>query len=240
MRHGNIFIGCSGWAYPTWKPDFYPPSVPAKKLLEYYASRLNSVEVNYTFRSLPSETTVQSWLASTADDFRFSFKAPQRITHIFRLKNCREALEEFANSIAAVAKAGRLGVVLFQLPPNMKADPERLAAFLDDARQMELRMSFEFRHESWFAESTYTLLREHSAALCVAESDEFVTPAEITAPFTTHRLRKTDYPETDLAAIRENFKTQATRGDVFAYFKHEDEPTGALRAASVLEGLRET
>jgi len=238
MRPGDIFIGCSGWAYPSWKPEFYPPSVPAKKFLEYYATRLNSVEVNYTFRSLPSEATVQSWLAATGDDFRFSFKAPQRITHILRLQNCREALDRFANSIASVSRAGRLGVILFQLPPNMKADAERLADFLKDAQQIGFRISFEFRHESWFAKPTYALLREHSAALCIAESDELSTPAEITAPFKTYRLRKTDYSAIDLAAIRENLKLQARQGDVFAHFKHEDEPTGALRAVEVREGLR--
>ena len=240
MRHGEIFIGCSGWAYPSWKPEFYPPSVPAKKFLEHYATRLNSVEVNYTFRSLPSESTVQSWLASTGEDFRFSFKAPQRITHILRLKDCREALDRFANSIAPVSKAGRLGVILFQLPPNMKADRERLAGFLDDAQQIGFRLSFEFRNASWFDESTYALLRKHSAALCIAESDELITPGEITAPFTTYRLRKTNYSAADLAAIRETLKARAAQGDVFAYFKHEDEPTGALRATEVLEGLRGT
>lgn len=119
----------------------------------------------------------------------------------------------------------------------MKADSERLAEFLNDANQIGFRLSFEFRHASWFAEPTYALLREYSAALCIAESDELSTPTEITAPFTTYRLRKTDYSATDLEAIRENLKTQAARGDVFAYFKHEDEPTGALRAAEVREGL---
>jgi uncharacterized protein YecE (DUF72 family) len=238
MKRGDIFVGCSGWAYPSWKPEFYPPSVPAKKFLEYYATRLNTVEVNYTFRSLPSEAMVRSWLAATGEDFRFSFKAPQRITHILRLKNCREPLDKFAHAIAPAAEAGRLGVILFQLPPNMKADPERLAVFLADARQIGFRISFEFRHESWFAEPIYALLREHSAALCIAESDELSTPNEITAPFSCFRLRKTEYSAADLEAVRETLQTHAEQGDVFAYFKHEEEPTGALRAASVLETLR--
>jgi uncharacterized protein YecE (DUF72 family) len=239
MTIGDIFVGCSGWAYTSWKPDFYPPSIPAKKLLEYYATRLNSVEVNYTFRSLPSATTVSSWLASTWSDFRFSFKAPQRITHILRLKNCGEALERFAQAIAAVHEAGRLGVILFQLPPNMRADADLLSAFLNDARPIGLRISFEFRHASWFDEPIYALLRDHSAALCVAESDELSTPDEITAPFTCYRLRRTDYSATDLQAIAEKLKLRVTQGDVFAYFKHEEQPTGALQAASVLKGLRE-
>ncbi|MGC2163877.1 MAG: DUF72 domain-containing protein [Silvibacterium sp.] len=235
---GEIYAGCSGWAYPTWKPDFYPATVPAKKLLAYYATRLNSVEVNYTFRSLPSASTVKAWLEATGDDFRFSFKAPQRITHILRLKNCQEALDQFAHALAPVAEANRLGLILFQLPPNMKADTERLSSFLDAAKTLELRLAFEFRHESWFAAETYSALRSHSAALCIAESDELTTPEEHTASFSCYRFRKSEYSAADLAAIRHRLQRRAADGDAFAYFKHEEAPTGALRAVSVLEGLR--
>ena len=238
MTSGDIFVGCSGWAYTSWKPDFYPASVPAKKLLEYYATRLNSVEVNYTFRSLPSASTVNSWLAATGGDFRFSFKAPQRITHILRLKDCAEALDKFVRSIAPIREAGRAGVVLFQLPPNMKADVDRLSAFLTDAPSIGFRISFEFRHPSWFDESVYVVLREHSAALCVAESDALSTPDEVTASFACYRLRKPDYSPAELQTIAGKLRERAQSGDVFAYFKHEKEPTGALQAASVLEGLR--
>uniref|UniRef100_A0A372IQX8 DUF72 domain-containing protein n=1 Tax=Paracidobacterium acidisoli TaxID=2303751 RepID=A0A372IQX8_9BACT len=230
-------VGCSGWAYTSWKPDFYPEKVSAKKLLEYYATRLNSVEVNYTFRSLPTETTIQSWLAQTGEAFRFSFKAPQRVTHILRLKNCAAALDDFARSIQPVAAAGRMGLVLFQLPPNMKADTARLEAFLDDAASLGLRMAFEFRHESWFDDAVYHLLEKHHTALCVAESDELQTPDIVTAPFACYRLRKSDYSESDLTAVRKLLVKRAGSGDVFAYFKHEDAPTGALHAAAVLEGL---
>ncbi len=236
---GTIYIGCSGWAYPSWKPEFYPSSVPTKRLLEYYATRLNSVEVNYTFRALPSQTTVSSWLAATSEHFRFSFKAPQRITHILRLKNCREPLEAFARSIVPVAESNRLGVVLFQLPPNMKADNERLEHFLIEAVKTGYRLSFEFRHESWFSEATYSLLRKHAAALCVAESDDLSTPDEATAPFRCYRLRKATYSESDLAAIRDRFKSYSSQGNVFAYFKHEETPEGALNAAKVLTGLQQ-
>ncbi|MGB7190134.1 MAG: DUF72 domain-containing protein [Acidobacteriaceae bacterium] len=235
---GEIYAGCSGWAYPSWKPDFYPSSIPAKKLLAYYATRLNSVEVNYTFRSLPSASTVQAWLDATGNDFRFSFKAPQRITHILRLKNCGEALEHFARALAPVAEANRLGVILFQLPPNFKSDAERLDTFLKEAKRLGFRLAFEFRHESWFSADTYSTLRAHSAALCLAESDDLATPDEHTAPFTCYRLRKSEYSAEDLAAIRFKLRARAEEGDVFAYFKHEDAPTGALRAVSVIEGLR--
>jgi uncharacterized protein YecE (DUF72 family) len=236
--HEKIYVGCSGWAYPSWKPDFYPASVSSKNFLSYYATRLNSVEVNYTFRSLPSASTVKSWLEATGNDFRFSFKAPQRITHIFRLKNCQGPLEEFARSLSPVAEANRLGLILFQLPPNMKADVERLNEFLDDAKKLDLRLAFEFRHESWFDTQVYAALRNHSAALCIAESDELTTPEEHTAPFSCYRFRKSEYSADELAAIRSRLETHANDGEVFAYFKHEDEPTGALRAVSALEGLR--
>ena len=239
LFRGDIYVGCSGWAYPSWKPEFYPESVPAKKLLYHYATRLNSVEVNYTFRSLPSLSTVKNWLEATGADFRFSFKAPQRITHILRLKNCREALEHFASALLPMAEAGRMGLILFQLPPNTKADPDRLGNFLNDASGLKLRMAFEFRHESWFNQETYAALREADAALCIAESDELITPEEHTASFSCYRLRKSDYSSKDIAAIQDRLRGRATEGDVFAYFKHEETPKGALWAVSVLEGLRD-
>jgi len=233
-----VYVGCSGWAYPTWKPRFYPPGVPSKRFLEHYATRLNSVEVNYTFRSLPSAATVTAWLAQTGPEFRFSYKAPQRITHIKRLKECGAELRAFAEAIAPVVKAKRMGLVLFQLPPNMKADAERLEAFLHEARDLRLRMAFEFRHESWFDDSTYRILRRHKTALCVAESDELETPDVETAPFACYRLRKSEYSPERLIAVAEQLMQRGSRGDVFAYFKHEDEPTGALRAASVLQTVQ--
>jgi uncharacterized protein YecE (DUF72 family) len=237
----TFWIGCSGWAYPTWKPEFYPPKTPAKKMLEYYATQLNSVEVNYTFRQLPSAATVDGWLAQTGAGFRFSFKAPQRITHIKRLKDCSDALSAFYSALLPVIRAGRMGVVLFQLPPNLKADPSRLASFLKEAAPEgtgTLRVAFEFRHTSWFASEIFDLLRQHQAALCVAESDELQTPDVITAPFSCYRLRKSDYGPEDLRQIETQLTANAKQGDVFAYFKHEDTPTGALQAAALLKRLR--
>lgn len=237
---GSVYAGCSGWAYPSWKPEFYPKEVSSKKFLEYYATRLNSVEVNYTFRAFPTEAMIASWLEATGANFRFSFKAPQRITHILRLKNCEESLDRFARALTPVAREGRLGVILFQLPPYMKADVERLNAFLEEAKRFAFRPAFEFRHESWFCAETYSALRQHSAALCIAESDELVTPEEYTAAFSCYRLRRSDYSDAEVAALTEKFQNRAQEGDVFAYFKHEESPAGALRAASLLEGLRQT
>jgi uncharacterized protein YecE (DUF72 family) len=235
---GCVYVGSSGWAYASWKPDFYPAGVSSKKLLEYYATQLNSVEVNYTFRTLPARANVDAWLAQTGPEFRFSFKAPQRITHFQRLQNSAATLDAFAAAIRPVADAGRLGLVLLQLPPNLKFDEKRLAAFLTEAQTPGLRMAFEFRHESWFVAATWRVLEQHGAALCVAESDDLETPDVATAPFSCYRLRKTDYAQAELAAIGRRLEKRARQGDVFAYFRHEDEPTGALRAVALLASLR--
>jgi uncharacterized protein YecE (DUF72 family) len=239
--HGSVWLGCSGWAYPTWKPEFYPPKTPPKKMLQHYATQLNSVEVNYTFRHLPSAATVEGWLAQTGDDFRFSFKAPQRITHIKRLKDASDALSAFYSALLPVIRAGRLGVILFQLPPNLKAETARLASFLKEAAPENTstpRIAFEFRHSSWFASETFELLRQHQAALCVAESDELETPDVTTAPFSCYRLRKSEYGAVELEQIEARLKGKAVLGDVFAYIKHEDTPKGALQAAALLDRLR--
>jgi uncharacterized protein YecE (DUF72 family) len=232
-----VWLGCSGWAYPSWMPGFYPPKTPPKKMLGYYATQLNSVEVNYTFRHLPSATTIDGWLAQTGADFRFSFKAPQRITHIKRLKDASDALSAFYSALLPVIRAGRMGVILFQLPPNLKADRERLAGFLQEAAPQgagTLRVAFEFRHASWFASEVFDLMRQHEAALCVAESDELQTPDVTTAPFSCYRLRKSEYGAADLERVEKQLTEKSAQGDVFAYIKHEDSPQGALQAASLL------
>jgi uncharacterized protein YecE (DUF72 family) len=238
---GAVFVGCSGWAYPSWKPVFYPAKTPNKKLLEHYATRLNSVEVNYTFRHLPSAATLDNWLGQVGEDFRFSFKAPQRITHIKRLKGCREALSAFFTALAPVLRARREGAILFQLPPNFKADTSTLEIFLEDAAlesAAKKRLAFEFRHPSWFTDETFKVLERHDAALCVAESDDLETPRIATASFSCYRWRKSDYSEDALRQIDAQLKQSAIGGDVFAYFKHEESPAGALYAEGVLGRLR--
>jgi uncharacterized protein YecE (DUF72 family) len=231
----NLFAGTSGWAYPTWKPGFYPVEVPSRAFLHYYASRFTSVEVNYTFRTLPSAMQVQGWLEATPPGFRFSFKAPQRITHFQRLRESHAAVAEFIDSIEPARSAGKLGPLLFQLPPNFKADPDRLSAFLEIPDLSTLQIAFEFRHASWFADEIYEILRRHNAALCVAESDDLATPDIATADFRCYRLRcNGGYTEAELTAFAKRFTTLSEQGEVYAYFKHEDEPTGALNAAAML------
>jgi uncharacterized protein YecE (DUF72 family) len=236
---GQVFVGTSGWAYASWKPEFYPQKLSAKKFLEYYATRLNSVEVNYTFRQLPTASMIAGWLAATDPSFRFSFKAPQRITHILRLKNCTDAVAAFSKALAPVAAARRMGLVLFQLPPNFKTDASRLDSFLANAGASGLQMAFEFRHPTWFCDETYDVLRRHGAALCIAESDDLATPDIATAPFAYYRLRKSDYSAAQLDAIVNTLRRRSAACEVFAYFKHEDEPTGALCAVDMLRSLQQ-
>ncbi len=235
----GIHIGTSGWAYPSWKPDFVSPKLAAKKFLEYYAAQLNSVEVNYTFRSFPTEALLTGWLAAAGGDFTFSFKAPQRITHFARLKNCAELTTAFYSALAPVFKAKQLGVVLFQLPPNFKASEELLDEFLSGAPVHGVRRAFEFRHASWFTENIFHVLERHQAALCVAESDEFESPDVVTAPFRCYRLRKSDYSPAEVETIIADMRVKAQQAEVFVYFKHEETPAGALNAAAVLRRLRE-
>jgi uncharacterized protein YecE (DUF72 family) len=236
---GRIFAGTSGWAYPTWKPDFYPPATPAKRFLEFYASRLNSVEVNYTFRALPTAKMLEGWLSSTSSNFRFSFKSPQRITHFKRLKDCVDDVDQLVSALDPVRQAKKLGLLLFQLPPNFKADAKRLDSFLFLPALRTAyapQIAFEFRHESWFSNEIYTVLRQHNAALCIAESDDLLTPEVHTASdHTCFRLRRNGgYSALELDAFAKRLTLLAQERDVYVYFKHEDEPTGALNATEFL------
>ena len=176
----ELFAGTSGFAYPQWKPDFYPPKLPAKQFLQHYASRLNSVEINYTFRRTPSPTTVENWVNATPEAFRFSLKVPMRITHIHRLRNAKESTDFFLRAIDPLRVNKKLGVVLFQLPPQFRCDVDVLRNFLVELPH-NLRYAFEFRHASWHDEGVYQLLRNHNACLCLAESEKLEAPEVITA-----------------------------------------------------------
>lgn len=228
----NLFVGTSGWAYPTWKPAFYPPKVPARSFLNYYGSQLTAVEVNYTFRAFPTSTQLENWQAAVPPGFRFSFKAPQRITHFARLRDCEPLVQSFLGALAPM-HAGSLGPLLFQLPPNFQADRDLLARFLDLSvfRHSHVPLAFEFRHESWFTDEIFSLMREHNTALCVAESDDLSTPDVQTALHRCYRLRRSGgYAEPELAALAERFVSLARDGEVYVFLKHEDEPTGAINA----------
>ncbi len=233
----KIYVGTSGWAYAGWKPEFYPAKLAAKKFLGYYATQLNTVEVNFTFRQLVKETALASWVAETPAEFRFGIKAHQRITHMKRLRDLGEFTDLFVRTIEPLAAAGKLGSVLFQLPPNMKCDGERLSEFLATL-PASLPVAFEFRHASWFCDEVYERLRARGAALCLAESEERETPEVVTGPLVYYRWRKPSYSAEERAGMVEKIRAHTAAGrDVYAYFKHEETPEGALYAVEMRKAL---
>lgn len=232
----TLYVGTSGFAYASWKPEFYPAKLRANQFLRHYAERLNAVEINYTFRRLPAASTLASWVEATPAGFVFAVKANMRITHILRLKNAEQATEVFFKAIDPLRSSRRLGPVLFQLPPQMKCDLDTLRAYLD-LLPGGLRYAFEFRHASWLAEPVYSELRQRNISLCVAESERLEVPEVITADFVYYRLRKPDYTETDIEAIGARAHELLTTGrDLYLMFKHEDTPAGALNAERLRKG----
>jgi uncharacterized protein YecE (DUF72 family) len=213
----EVRVGVSGWSFDEWKDTFYE-GVRRKEWLSHYASVFPTVEVNYTFRRTMSETTAANWVAAVPDDFRFAVKAHQRITHTKRLKEPEEVLPHFVGSLGPLAS--KLGPVLFQLPPHLKRDDARLDAFLA-ALPDDLDAVFEFRHDSWFDEGVYDLLRAGGAGLVLSETDEADLPDVVTAPIVYLRLRKSDYSDAELGAWAERIAT-IEADQVWAYLKHED------------------
>jgi uncharacterized protein YecE (DUF72 family) len=226
----TLFAGTSGFAYPAWKPGFYPDKLPAKQFLKHYAQRLNCVEINYTFRRLPSASTLESWVEATPPGFVFAVKANQRITHILRLKDAGEATQLFLRMIDPLRTSRRLGPILFQLPPHLKCDVDLLRAYVE-LLPPDMRYAFEFRHASWLADPVYEVLRGRNISLCVAESEKLEVPEVITADFVYYRLRKPDYSAADVDAIAARSKDLLAGGrDLYLMFKHEESPEGALNA----------
>ena len=233
----QLFAGTSGWAYPSWKPAFYPEKLAQKKFLSYYTTRLSTVEVNFTFRQLVKETTIQNWLQDSPAHFRFGVKAHQVITHIKRLKGAEEFVSRFLGTIEPLAAAGKLGPVLFQLPPNLKMDAALLKDFLA-VLPRTVPAAFEFRHGSWFTDTTWDLLKLSNAALCVAETEAMTTPDVATAGIIYYRFRKPSYTGEERQSMIDRIKQHMAAGrDVYAYFKHEETPEGALYAVDMLREI---
>lgn len=233
----KLWTGTSGFQYPEWKGKFYPEKMPASKMLAHYSAHFSSTEINYTFRQIPAEKTIVNWSSQTPAQFRFSFKAPQRVTHFSKLRGCKEVLEVFASAIKPAGQ--KQGPILFQLPPTFTKDLELLRSFLADLPR-NIRASFEFRHSSWFDDSVFETLRNANAALCIAEDEELATPDAVTADFGYLRLRREDYTS---AQIRKwaAFVAQQSSGwsDAFVYFKHEEQAVGPKFAQQFLEAYRD-
>jgi uncharacterized protein YecE (DUF72 family) len=230
-----IWVGTSGYNYPEWRGSFYPEKFPTAKMLPFYAERLTTVEINYTFYRSPNPSILAGWSRQTPPHFRFTLKAPKRITHDAKLRDCAESLKYFLETAATLGP--KLAILLFQLPPFFRKDLAVLDAFLEGFPP-GTRAAFEFRHASWLSDEVFERLKARNLALCVADSDKTTTPVEITADYGYFRLRDEGYTPDDIAqwarTIRE--KTSAC-GDVYVYFKHEEAGKGPQFARLLLDAL---
>jgi uncharacterized protein YecE (DUF72 family) len=233
----KLQVGTSGYSYKAWLGTFYPERLAAKEMLRFYASRLPAVEINNTFYRLPKESVLLSWAEQVSTEFRFVLKAPQKITHMKRLKDAGPEAEYLFR--VGTALGSNLGAMLFQLPPYMRKDIERLKNFLL-LLPNDPSVAFEFRHPSWFDEEVFACLRERNYALCMAETDENETSSLITtANWGYVRLRRSDYSRADLVRWKEKILSQQW-DHAYLFFKHEDEGIGPKLAAEFLELVRTT
>ena len=218
----RLLTGTSGFAYREWRDSFYPAALPVSAMLRYYAGQFPAVEINSTFYRMPEESVLRKWAEEVANEFTFVLKARQSITHRKRLKDAAEPVSAFFR--VARSLGGRLGPVLVQLPPNMKKDVDRLAAFLP-LLPPGARVAFEFRHPSWFDDHVYDTLRAHGAALCIAHGERVDTPVVATAPWGYVRLRQIEYDDAQLDRWADVVHAQPW-SEAFVFFKHEDTGTG--------------
>jgi uncharacterized protein YecE (DUF72 family) len=227
----NFYVGTSGYSYPEWKDSFYPPKLPAKQMLRFYGEHFCAVEINYTFKHMPTATVLRTWADTVPAGFQFVLKAPQQITHRKRLKDADDLVLKFLDIASTLKK--RLGPLLFQLPPTFKKDAPRLRAFLA-LLPAKRRVTLEFRHASWFDDEVFALLREHGVALCIAEDEDLEVPFVATADWGYLRLRQLDYDDAAIKARLKQVRKQKWQ-DVFVFFKHEDEGRGPQLAKRFLE-----
>jgi len=228
----NFYVGTSGYSYKEWKGTFYPPKLPAAQMLSYYGTQFKTVEINYTFKRLPTLAVLQTWAGAVPSGFRFVLKAPELITHRKRLKNVDDILKRFLDTAGQLKT--RLGALLFQLPPNFKKDAPRLGAFLK-LLPRKSRVAFEFRHPSWFDEEVFALLRRHRAVLCIADADDdLAVPFVSTANWGCLRLRRQEYDKKALKKWVKQVRQQAWQ-ELFLFCKHEDEAKGPQLAKRFLE-----
>ena len=218
----RLRTGTSGFSYKEWKGTFYPADLPADGMLAYYAARFDAVEINNTFYRMPSPSVLTGWRAEVPEGFCFVVKASRQITHNRRLREVEQPVEHLLAVTAALGESR--GPLLFQLPPNMKQDVERLRGLLA-LLPAEVRAAVEFRHPSWHDDEVYALLRAHGAALCITHTEEGDSPFVPTAPWGYLRLRGVQYADDELRTWVERVRA-AGWNEAFVFFKHEDEATG--------------
>ena len=230
----EFLVGTSGFSYPAWRGPFYPEALPPRRMLEHYAGVFRTVEINNTFYRMPAPALLETWAAQTPPAFRFALKAPQQITHRLRLRDAMDATHEFIRRCAALGD--RLGPILVQLPPTLKADLPRLESFLAGLPPATVA-AIEFRHPSWFQDDTWTMLRARGAALCVAQSDALDTPLVATAPVGYVRLRRDDYAPGDLTAWATRLRAVPEWRQVYVFLKHDEAGRAPALARRFLAAL---
>jgi uncharacterized protein YecE (DUF72 family) len=230
-----IWVGTSGYNYPEWKGSFYPEDLPASRMLPYYAERFPTVEINNTFYRMPSAKVLQGWSQATPESFRLTLKAPQRITHVARLKDCADAVDYFCKQAATLGP--KLGAILFQLPPYLRKDLALLDGFLEMLPR-PLVAAFEFRHASWLDDEVFQRLADRNMALCVADGEKVSAPVKITANYAYFRLRDEGYQEEDVRRWADIIRKETAQcSDVYIYFKHEEEGKGPAFARILMDAL---
>ena len=240
-----VRVGCSGWVYRDWRGRFYPEKLPQREWLAYYSRRFETVEVNNTFYRLPGAAAVAEWIAQTPRGFRFTVKASRYVTHVKRLLDPERYVERFLASIEPLAAARKLEAVLWQLPPTLRRDDERLAGALDAiAARAPGRHAVEFRHPSWFADDVYALLRERRVALAIADAPEYPFVRRVrTCDWTYVRMhrggrgRRGHYSDAEIATWRRRIAAWRARADVLVYFNNDREAFAVNNAARLRSGL---
>jgi uncharacterized protein YecE (DUF72 family) len=239
MAAARAYVGTSGWSYATWRPKFYPEGMKAKEFLPFYATKLKTIEINYTFNHLPTEKNVAEWTAATGDDFLFGLKASQQITHRAQLRDPAETLPIFFERARMLGH--RLGPILFQTPPWVRRDDDRLANFLA-ALPRDVRCALEVRDPSWYADEVYELLRTANVALVHAEGEKAPSPVvtlDQTADFAYIRLRAREgYPDASVDAWAARLRGVVNAGrDVYAYLRHDDDGSNGVSAIRLRDAL---
>jgi uncharacterized protein YecE (DUF72 family) len=215
----NLRAGTSGFAFKEWKGSFYPPDMKDDGMLGFYAGKFPAVEINNTFYRLPKESVLQEWASQVPEPFTFAIKASQKITHFARLKpEAASAVEFLLKNTASLG--ARLGPILFQLPPNLTKDLPRLEAFLE-LLPTDRRYTVEFRHETWFDDETYDLLRKRDIAMCVIEQPDFCSPVVATASWGYLRLHRFDYDDAMHGEWARRINRQSW-SDAYVFFKHDE------------------
>ncbi|HKU17624.1 MAG TPA: DUF72 domain-containing protein [Steroidobacteraceae bacterium] len=230
-----IWVGTSGYAYPEWRGSFYPEKMPTTKMLPYYAERFPTVEINNTFYRMPNAKLLEGWSAQVPERYKLTLKAPQRITHQKRLRDCADDVKYFLEVAGTLGP--KLGAILFQTPPYLRMSLEVLDGFLE-MLPAGLCAAFEFRHKSWMEPDVFSRLQARGLALCIADSENFSTPVEITAGYAYFRLRDEGYQPADIERWAQVIRDKtAACSEVFVYFKHEEAGIGTEFARQLIKSL---